>query len=501
MLLWQLAVRNVQRNWTKSLLGMVGVAIAAGVMTASLSLGGGYPEVSWMEYRTLMGADVVIYPGRLGVGAEDARASGDDPWEWTLRRDRGLSDLFLFQPRIYDQGYISPPAESLFFDMQRLPGVLAGDPPAGVAVVQPLLRLPARVVIPGAGGDEERHPAPLRARDPVLDAEVWDTSAYLARGRWLEPGDEGSLVALAQANRGPFPPEEGTRPGYRPPQVGDMGTVEVPALAGYDGDGYPIWNWDRVSEFELEVVGLFAFPTDVRPLRDPETGMYVLETGPEGGTGTMIMIQHYLETEDLFIPAATWQKIWETIAPPGELPRAYQMNLILDDMFRAKEIADGLQDQLPGATVRTVPEQVVIGRQERGQSAIPADVSVLLVAAIFLVAGLLLVGDMYVLVMQRRKEMAILKAVGMAGGQVMGLILIETVLMSIIGATLGFVSVRLLVTGVYALSAVSMAEVGLMTLRTGVMVVGTSVLVATLFGMLPAHLALQQTTMEVLRDV
>ncbi len=497
-MLWQLAVRNVRRNWTKNLLGMIGVAIAAGVMTASLSLGGGYPEVSWMQHRTLMGADIVIYPGRLGVGAEDAQAAGDTPWEWGLRGDYGLSDLLLFHPRIYEEGLISPSGETLFFAAEDDP--LGDGLPAGVAAVEPLLKLPARVVIPGIGGQQARYPAPLRARDPDLD-ETWDVSTYLARGRWLEPEDEGSLVALAQGNRGAFPPEEGIRPGYPVPQVGDVRTLEVPALAGYDAEGYPLWNWDDITEFDLQVVGLFAFPTSVRPLRDPETGGYVLEVGPGGGTGTMIMVQHYVETEDLFIPAATWQKIWETIAPPGQAPRAYQLNVVLDDMFRAKEIAASLQQQLPGTTVRTVPEQAIIGRQQRGQSAVPADVSTLLVVAIFLVAGLLLVGDMYVLVMQRRKEMAILKAVGMASSQVMGLILIEAVLMSMIGATLGFVAVRLMVTGVYALSAVSVAEVGIMTLRTGFMVVGASVLVAGLFGLLPAYLALKQTTMEVLRDV
>ena len=496
-MLWQLAVRNVRRNWTKNLLGMIGVAIAAGVMTASLSLGGGYPEVSWREYRTLMGADIVIYPGRLGVGAEDAQVAGDTPWEWGLRGDYGLSDLLIFQPRIYEEGLISPAGETLFFEAgdDHL-----GDLPAGVAAVQPLLKLPARMVIPGIGGQQVRYPAPLRARDPGLD-EARDMSTYLDRGRWLEPGDEGSMVALAQGNRGAFPPEEGTRPGYPAPQVGDIRTLEVPALVGYDGDGYPLWNWDNVTEFDLQVVGLFSFPTGARPLRDPDTGGYVLETGPGGGTGTLIMVQHHVETEDLFIPAGTWQKIWETIAPPGEVPRTYQLNVVLDDMFRAKEIAAGLQQKMPGATVRTVPEQVIIGRHQRGQSAVPADVSTLLVVAIFLVAGLLLVGDMYVLVMQRRKEMAILKAVGMASHQVMGLILIEAVLMSMIGATLGFFAVRLMVTGVYALSAVSVAEVGVMTLRTGFMVVGASVLVAGLFGLLPAYLALKQTTMEVLRDV
>ncbi|MFO8060647.1 MAG: FtsX-like permease family protein [Bacillota bacterium] len=495
-MLWQLAVRNVRRNWTKSLLGVVGVAIAAGVMTASLSLQEGYPEASWIEHRALMGADIVIYPGRLGVGAGETRPTGDEPWEWSLRRDWGLSDLFLFQPRIYEEGYISPPGETLFFQDDPLPEPL----PAGVAGVEPLLKLPGRVVISSPGG-LRRHPAPLRARNVALDVAAWGASSFAVRGRWLEPGDGGQLVALAQGNRGAQLPEEGIRPGYPAPGVGEVLTVEVPSLVGYDGDGYPLWDWNAVREFELEVVGLFAFPTEVRPMVDPETGGRVMQGGPGGGTGEMVTVQHYLETEDLFIPAETWWRMWEAAAPPGESPRAYQLNVVLEDMFRAREIAAQLAERLPGATVMTVPEQVIAGRRARGQSAIPADVSALLVAAVFMVAGLLLVGDMYVLVMQRRKEMAILKALGMASGQVMGMILIESILLSIIGAALGFISVRLLVTGVYALSAVSLAEVGVMTLRTGVMVAGASVLVAGFFGLLPAHLALRQTTMEVLRDV
>ncbi len=118
-----------------------------------------------------------------------------------------------------------------------------------------------------------------------------------------------------------------------------------------------------------------------------------------------------------------------------------------------------------------------------------------------LIAGLLLVANMYILVMQRRKDMAVLKAVGMSPGQVMGLIVLETAIIALIGALLGFGAVRLCVTGVLLISDVGVGEIGLLTVRTGVQVIGVSLLLALVFGSLPAYQAVRQTTMEVLRDV
>ncbi len=491
-MLWQLATNNIRRNWMQNLLGIIGVAVAAAVMTASISLGAGYPERAWVEHRTFIGADIIIYPGQLGVAYEDV-GSRDTGWQWSLREDRQLNDLFFFHPRIYREGYIHPPGQMTHFDTALLPDPLAADRHhAEIVTVEPLLKIPARVMISDEG-HVGTYPAPLRARNVELDHEVWDVEPYVSRGRWFEPEEEGEFVVLMQANRGINPPEQGTRPQYRPPSVDDRLVFEVPHLRGYV-DGYPVWDWENTLELEMTVVGLFSFPTDMVPLVD-ERGAFV--TDSEGRT---ILIQNYIDTEDVFIPEETWHRIWDRVAPAGVAPAAYQLNVTLGNMYRAREVASQLQGELPGTTVLTVPEQATISRRDRGQTAVPADVSVMLVVAMFMVAGLLLVANMYVLIMQRRKEMAVLKAVGMASGHVLGLIMIETILISVIGATLGFLAVRTVVTGVLLISEVTMAEIGMLTLRAGATVVGVSVLIASIFGLLPAYLAMKQTTMEVLRD-
>ncbi len=301
-------------------------------------------------------------------------------------------------------------------------------------------------------------------------------------------------MALMQGPRGSGVPAEGTRPQYPVPGLHDSVTVQVPSLAGY-ADGHPVWNWDDARSIKLQVIGLFSFRVGEKPYIDEETGSYVRDS-----EGKMEMVPKYLETEDIFIPEETWWAIWEEIAPEGTSPRAYQFNVVLHDMARAEQVAEDLAGGLPGSTVRSVPEQVMIGQRARGQAGVPADMSTVLLIAMFLVAGLLLVANMYVLIMQRRKEMAILKAVGMSGIQVMGLILVEVLFIGLAGALLGFTAVRLVVTGVLLVSEVTAAEIGLLTLQTGALVVGSSTLMAALFGVLPAYLAMKQTTMEVLRD-
>jgi len=494
-MLWQLAVNNVRRNWSQSLLGIVGVAIAAGVLTASLSLGTGYPEGSYLEHRVFTGADVLLYPGHLGVGYEDAVVDDGSEWEWSLRRDRIFSDLRIFQPDLYEEGYIHPPDERTYFEADSLPEPLDEDRlQSEVVAVDPLLKIPANILVDGEEG-EQRHQAPLRARNVAVDQKQWDVSQFVYRGRWLSKEDEGEFVALMQGPRGTASPTEGVRPTYEAPSTEDIITVEVPSLLGYS-DGFPVYDWSEVKEVELEVVGLFSLPIGERPLMDEETGGYVYDS-----EGRQVMTTDYLETDDIFIPSTTWEEIWDKVSPEGIAPRAYQVNLVLEDMFAAESLSESLGEEMPGTTVRTIPTQVTIGRQSRGQAAIPADVSTMLVVAMFLVAGLLLVANMYVLIMQRRKEMAVLKAIGMSGPQVMGLILIEVLFIAIIGALLGFVSVRLLVTGVLLFSEVDALQIGLLTLQTGALVVTLSTAVAVVFGVLPAYLAMKQTTMEVLRDV
>ncbi len=491
-MLWHLAKRNISRNWSKYLLGILGVAVAAAVMTASLSLQTGYPENIAQPYRVFMGADLVIHPGTVGVDYNRESAEGES-WEWSLRRDQELSDLWVFQPALYREGYIHPQNERASFVSDDLPSVLQTRyRPAQVVDMNPLLKMPVQVQVDG-----ELHPAGLRGRDVSLDKQQkdrWEISDYLEDGRWLQPQDRQSMVAMAYGYEPETPVFEGSRPSYGVLPVGREVTLRVPRLIEYN-EGFPVWDWEQYHTFEVDVVGNFSFTTEV----EREDAVVAGEL-PEHA-GALIITKRYLETDDLFIPQSTWKRIFGEIAPEGVSPRAYQVNVVLEDMFHAREVSETLGAELPGTTIRAVPDLARLGRQSRGQSVIPADVSNLVVGASFLIAGLLLVANMYLLVMQRRKDMAILKVVGMSPGQVMRLIVLESTLVSFIGGVIGFGLTRLAVTGVLSLSEVDAAEVGMLTLRTGGIVIGSSVFIALIFGLLPAYQAVRQTTMQVLRDV
>ncbi len=491
-MIWHLAKRNISRNWAQCLLGIIGVAVAAAVMTASLSLQSGYPEDAAQPYRVFMGADLVVYPGTVGVDYE--RLPRDrESWQWSLRKDKDLSDLWVFNPDLYREGYLHPPGDPVSFDADELPAELQPTKrPPQVKQVNPLLRMPVQLLLEG-----ETHSAGLRGRDTDVDMQQWsrwNLDEYLKRGRWLEPRDEGELVAMAYGRKPGTPVIEGVRPSYGVLGVDDEVTIRVPRLVKYSDD-IPIWDWQQTKEFDLIIVGTFALPTDVHREDAARAGEF-----PEH-SGELIITQHYLETDDIFIPAETWRQIFDEIAPSDTRLRSYQMNVILQDIFTARNVSEQLAAEMPDSTVRTVPDMAMLGRAGRGQSVIPADVSTMVVLGSFFIAGMLLVANMYLMVMQRRKDMAVLKAVGMSPGQVMRLILLETTMFSALGGLIGFSLTRLAVTGVLSLSEVSSAEIALLTARTGGIVVGSSVLLALIFGLLPAYQAVRQTTMEVLREV
>lgn len=506
MFLPRLAWTNTKRNWIRSLLVIAGMAAAAFIMTASQSLTEGHMSWAFGMYRAFMGGDLVIYPLEMVVD-RPVEESPEATWVWESWDRPWVNSLASFHPSIAREGFIRPAGSPVsHFELDDLPQVLRDHPE--VAEVEPYLVQPA-LLTDGAG---HSHWAPLRGlRVDSGRARGWEDLITLGRFFSEEEEAESRMVALVNAARPAYHPTELER-SYAVPPLFEFIEVEVPRLVGWQ-DGFPVHDFGDTQTFRLRVVGYFALETHQDSILDGDG------TPVRGAVDQVVYFPHFWNTPEIVIPEQAWHQIFEETSS-GQSPRTYQIGVTVEDTLRARVVAEEIARELPGTTVTTVGDQAQGGdlRTRRVSSAVPQeqaerlmaraesalqpvaspDVSSLMAGLSFLLAGCLVVANAHILVMNRRKELGILRAVGMSGGEVLILILMELGALSLIGALLGFSMVSLLV-GIGLLASGAGFTYTLMTSAAlGARVVGSALLVSIVFGLWPALRAVRSTTMEVL---
>jgi len=106
----------------------------------------------------------------------------------------------------------------------------------------------------------------------------------------------------------------------------------------------------------------------------------------------------------------------------------------------------------------------------------------------------------FLLIMQRRKEIAILKSIGASHWNIVTLILSELVALSLVASCVGWLSYRLPMALSLMFFEVPWQEIWRQTLTVGGQVTGVLVLGTVVFGLIPAVHAARTPVMEVLRD-
>jgi len=501
--LFRLALRNMQRNWYRTLLAVVGMALAAASLTGALSMNSGYPEGRELVYRQFMEADLVVYPGRVSL--EGARLEGstrDTEWQWSDYPGGPASDLSFFHPRMVREGLLTPTEDvgevltpELLEELGQVPGV--------VEVI------PYRVYPAFIERDGKYYAAPLRARDIDLDQEL-GFDQRVTRGRYFSRDDHGELRALVNGARPGrntvygfvAPAVYGERLAYEPPKVDSWIDITVPSITRWV-DGRPVYDFGNMKELSFQVIGQFSLPTHV------EAAVVSMSCNPEPlehgaldlptGSPPRFDVQAYWETPQLLVPAATIERLYMELG--GTQPTVYyQAGVVLDNVFHAKKVAETIRQRFTDLTVFTVPEQVERARSAAGQSAVPADLSKLVGILAVMTAGLIVAANMYVVVTERRREIGIYKALGMSSWEILVLILLEAVGLGLLGGLIGFGFIQLLVTGMLAVSSVALGQAVAITLSTMAQVLGLTLATSVLFGLFPAMEAARATTMEVLRQ-
>ncbi len=509
----RMAMRNVGRNWNRTGMIIVGMLVASGMMTLSLSFASGYAEGASLSYRRMTAADILIYPNHYVFSGPGDPSLG---WEWrTLSADEPVDALF-FHPGL-TQGYLAPATDGKatsfpigYVEASAGPatdlGASAGpaadlaasagpttDLPAdlasavgavdGIRQVAPSRLARAFIVLEGQDGTQTRLEVTLRGRDIQTDLDVFDMISVSSHHRYFRPEQDGDWVAFLNDAVPASLPSNGSRL-----------VLEVPSIVGADERGTPVYDYSHPQTFYFLVYGRYRL----------EVGQATLEGIPQGRKDLPKTWPVAIDEPEVWVPAATFDTIYEAVAGVPQA-RTGQYGVILDSMSRAKDVAAELARRLPSYSVVTVPQEVSLSgirfrakvtsedpftvsvtRDYGGRSSLTLDVRAQVAALSFLVAGLLVAANMFILVTQRRREIGVLKALGAGRRDILILFLTEALGYALAGSLLGFLAIRLLTLATIMGSAASLYVGALVTVKAAGVVIGSTVGVSLVFGFLPA---------------
>ena len=519
--LGSLIFTNVRRNLARSLLTIVGMGIAALVMTTSLTLSEGYPAAAYAPYRQYVGGDVLLFRDKIWVRGSDVNRSEPGDWQRLYSNADLPGPAELFLPGLTSTGFVGPAGRSRgFFSLSEVAAVAdALADVAGITAVRPYFTVPAVRVEFSPGNQTGAAPSPEAAalswQDSYLRAWPVDDRAisleqYIVAGRALSPADAGARVCLVDATRARLGEMAGLNLPGSVPAVGSTVRVLVPRLTG-TADGSVQSSPLDGEWIELTVVGHYAVPTREVSWIDPESG-------GDAGSAPPETEQLYLTSPELLVP---WTTAAEVLAQASEgtvTMWAQALAVELDSLARVETVTTAIGSILPDlgpvsvpalasvANVQWLPEPVFrVPASQWAAASLPSQVgepvrvSEAFSVIFFAVAALLAAANGIVLVIERQREIAILKAVGACARDVILMILGEIVLLASIGSFVGFA----LAEGLAIWNLVS-NRAGFMSIVVSVgtdlvKVLGVTVLFAVVFGLAPALRTTQMTAMEVLR--
>lgn len=131
----------------------------------------------------------------------------------------------------------------------------------------------------------------------------------------------------------------------------------------------------------------------------------------------------------LFVPLRTLQEV------TGNTNKLSQIFLKLDDSARTQEVIDGLKKDLEGYSINSLEELVSMFTV----SNVPGlRAFIYVIIGLSVVIGFLVVSlTMYTTVLERTREIGILKALGAAPGDILGILIRETILLALVGWVTG----------------------------------------------------------------
>ena len=494
-----LGLVNVRRNLGRSILAIISMAIASLVVTSLLSLAPSAHTAEHLALRFLLGGDILVTSQPVVISAADIDPANGTPASWHLDRlplDAGglLAEAV---PWPWAYGYLavqgsSPPALS---DLQiaSIEQALQGQPKlAGIA---PLSYLP---VLERIEGQDEQPMGYVRSflagRNVARDGEWWGEylAALVSRGTYLT--DAGGTTVSADA----VCDEARTQRGYPGTRAGGSLTLLLPqAIGPQDGSGFPGWDYASPTVAHFDVVGTLRSVTATE----------LTEGGP---------VDYYWGSGAVLVAQATVDQL----ARQAGLDRAPVAGLAIKatDLVRLDELVVAVRAALPGFRVLSVRELVaslawtggvvpLVGEVSGAQAmfslvprGLPLDLNLIFAVLAFTIAAMIVAANLLVLLIERRREISILRSLGARTADIVVMVQTEVLVLSLAGCVLGFWPIRLLATITLLANRLSIGQIASLTLGDFGLVCGIALGLAALFGLLPAIASTRTTCMEALRN-
>ena len=566
---------NAMRNLGRSIMSVLVMAIAAFMMTSSLSVGEGYTTQRVAEYRAFLGGDVLVYPGWTWPTETDlADLKTGAPGLSVLSPTFG-SPLRYFHPNYYTSGYLTgdadrPSPDYSFFPSRQerdevltaisgVPGVagiyafssipvvdgrIAATFPNGLKVISenlPLAGFSVRACPPNLLADAaadtppELRPALGTPNPPrtvtvnrglgqtLAEFMTWETGVVPSGGRQLSSADGDALVAVVNRRAVIARRDLAAKDiSYPLDQQGQPVRLVLPTIVqGSSPDQAPYFDYGKTIAVEVRIVGTY----------DVLSRLYSQKPGPS----VAIYEQLFLEAPELLMPQAGFDRLLALMGlPAGGEPPAGALVLRLENQAKAVEVVAALRAAVPGLTVVSVADEAAYanlrGQPERvyelapagsigvtrrrsahqsviprspfpplGQPTVPADTGNLFAVLLFAFAGLVAAGNATLLVLSRRTEFAILKAIGLRGFEVGFTVMVEVVTLATVGLLVGFTAGEIMALPIFLTNSLGLSAVVRAIGQDLEVVALTTLGCAIVFSLVPMAKTLSITVAEVMR--
>ncbi len=492
-----LGLLNSVRNIGRSFLTVLAMALAALMMTSALTVGEGYTASRAAEYRAFLGGDVLVYP--TWAWPTEADVAGLQPGQARLATISPFfgSPLLYFHPDYYSSGYLTVapgggPTYSMFpsrsamdraiSSLESVAGVTGVVPYTAVPVLQgdltlasdtPQGRLTTAVSLEGFflracppnlfsdAGDEfppelrlvagQVNPPPkievnTEDGETLESKKTWESGVLRTGGRQVGSADGDALVAMVN-RRAVISRRDLTTWDLAYGPDGQTVELRLPRIVpGQRPGAPPRYDFGNPVTVRIRVVGTY----------DVASRLY--HWVPAKGVSEYEQL--YLEAPEFLMPEAALDRVLATMGlPEGDLPPVGALLVRAVDQSKLEALVPVLREAVPGysvvsvaketayANARSLPERIyecpprfILPPLPLRQPAVPAEAGNVFGLVLFGFAGLLAAGNATLLVLSRRTEFAILKAVGMRSFEVGLMVMVEVVTLATIGLVLGFVA-------------------------------------------------------------
>lgn len=492
-----LGLVNAWRNIGRSLLAVLAMGLAAMLMTGSLTLGEGTTAQRSVEYRSYLGGDVLVYPTWAWPTEADVAALGETGASARLAvlPAHFGSPLSYFHPDFYRTGYLTTGGPgtgySMFagpddlertladlrghpavvgtvlyrtvpvltgtlwvegpsgrepvslggFRLRSLPPNLLGDPPPGTPaeldLVDYVTAIPEYVTVAHGAGEH------------LGDKMFWNTGCYIVEGRPLTTSDGTGGAVEALVNRRAILARERVTTHEVPVSTGQVISLVLPSVArtGEGPEAGLAFDYGRPVTVQLNLVGTYEVASRLHH--------WIIA---KGGSALSGYEQLYLEVPEIMLTEAGFDRVLQVMGlAEGEAPPVGAVVVRLTDLSKSEPVVEDLRKLCPGfsvvsvaretafANARGLPETIYACPPDKrpvplplAQPVVPVDTGDVFGFVVFGFAGLVAAGNSTLMVLSRRSEFAILKAIGLRGFEVGMVVLVEVLVLSTVGLVVGF---------------------------------------------------------------